>query len=161
MVDGVPDSLPRDAGMNVPGARISMHAVLVGEGGARFDDAALRGGGIAGDGLAWCDSPSALEAPARWLLVWVAVTHEPDGSRAYSGLSAEEFWVDAEGRRGYRAPGRGAHRDVALRGGVAVDGLDADQRAALRSALLAEDADAWDRASAAVLDALRTDTARP
>lgn len=54
---------------DVPGARTTLHPLLIGEGGARFD------------------SDEAAEAERR---MWVAVQHEPGGIRRYFGIAPAE-----------------------------------------------------------------------
>lgn len=83
------------------------------------------------DGEAYFEQPG----DSTGQLVWVAVTHAPDGARAYTGLAI-------------------ASRDTALRGRIALDELDTNARRALRQALILQDPDAWDRADDKVQEAL-------
>ncbi|HEY8484576.1 MAG TPA: YwhD family protein [Longimicrobiales bacterium] len=161
MIEGVPEDL-RVQAAPAPATRVSLHAVLVRDGEAHFDDGALHGRSLVEAGIEWVGSKEELEAPERWGVVWVAVTHDAGGSRAYSGLVANELWVDPLARRGFKDLARHVNgMDEATNGRVDLGALRPGEREALRRALVAEDPEAWDRASLAVVQAFRSGTRPP
>jgi hypothetical protein len=160
-IDRLPERLPL-FGDELPQAHVSLHTLLVRDGDAWFDDEAIQGRGADMAGIRWVDSLETLVSPERWQVVWVAVDHGVEGGRAYSGLAADELWIDRSARLGYRDAARHAERmDAAMRGRILPATLDATAREAVRRALLMRDPDAWDRAPEAVQRALRPGTDRP
>lgn len=122
-MERVPERLPL-FGETSPRGHISLHAVRVQDDEAFFQDTTARA----------IDEPD--PAARTDCTVWVAVTHRPDGTRAYTGLGANA-------------------RDVALEGRIDLGTLDARDRQSLRLALLVQDPDAWDRAPDEVHNALK------
>lgn len=153
-MDRVPERMP-PFGAELSSPYITLHAVLVRDGKAHFDDDAVHGTSDVEAGIRWVDDPGLLETPERWRVVWVAATHEPDGTRSYTGLAVDEILVERRRGIGYREDRRRARRrDAATRGEVELDGLSAADRVAVRRALIYRDPDAWDRASEALVRAL-------
>lgn len=135
---------------------VSLHAVLVRDGEAHFDDRILHDQSGVQAGVKWTASRDELEEPERWGVVWVGVTHEADGTRAYAGLVADEFWIDVRNHKGYRdAERQERNKAAALQGRLELGGLSATEREAVRQALILQDPDAWDRAPLEVQRALR------
>jgi hypothetical protein len=160
-IERLPERLPL-FGDELPQAHVSLHALRVRDGEAWFDDEAIHGLSAVMAGIRWVDSLQKLASPERWQIVWVAVDHGIEGGRAYTGLAADEFWIDRSARLGYRDVARHAERmDAAMRGRILLATLDATAREAVRRALLMRDPDAWDRAPEAVHRALRPGTDRP
>lgn len=154
-MDRMPERLPF-LGDELPATYITLHAVLVRDGKAHFDDEAVHGTSDVEAGIRWVDDPDLLESPERWRVIWVAATREADGTRAYSGLAADELLIDRRRGIGYRENRRRIRsRDAATRGEIHLDGLSHADRAAVRQALIYRDPDAWDHASEELVRALQ------
>lgn len=148
-------------GDELPEAHISLHAVLLHGGQGWFDDEGAHGFSFTDAGIQWTSSVEELEEPECWTVVWVAVTHSPDGTRAYTGLAADRFWFDRRSRKGVRYRNQDAVlMNSAVSGRILLDELPAADRETLRHTLLMRDPDAWDRASDAVRRALHPDRPR-
>ncbi|MDT3429011.1 hypothetical protein J2Z22_004607 [Paenibacillus forsythiae] len=90
-------------------------------------------------------SPNREEVPEGrqvWV-VWVAVERTPEGQH-YAGLTACEMWIDSEAKRGWKILADHVNRlDWALKRRIAVEGLGAQEKAALKSLLVSHNADWW------------------
>jgi hypothetical protein len=154
-MDDVPARTPTDAGPPGDGGHITVHGVLVRGSDAHFDQDALQGVSAVEAGAVTVGDAGELERPERWWLVWLAVSHEADGRRGYRGAAAAELVVDVMRKQSFRdRPAHAAALNAALRGEVALEPMTAEERAALRLALVREDPDAWDAASSRLLAAL-------
>jgi hypothetical protein len=139
--------------------RMTLHAVMVRDAEARFDDEAIYGRSAVESGIEWVgrDPDPEDEGLERWGVVWIAVRHEPDGTRAYTGVTAARLWVDPIARKGYKDSGHHTARlDAARQGRVELEPLGREEKEAGRQAMLRQDPDAWDQAHEAVLEAFRT-----
>lgn len=134
-----PERLPlfRDGGGH---GRISLHAVRIKDEEAYFEDTTLAELNADAESTeAVPDDATAETGLDAGHTVWVGVTHHPDGTRAYTGLGV-------------------GTRDAAIQGQIALGTLHAQDRKALRQALLTQDPEAWDQAPDEVHDALKNKT---
>ncbi|AIQ10688.1 YwhD family protein [Paenibacillus durus] len=76
-------------------------------------------------------------------VVWVAVERTPEGQH-YAGLTACEMWIDSEAKRGWKILADHVNKlDSALKRRIIVEGLGAQEKAALKSLLVSHNADWW------------------
>ncbi|QWU16386.1 YwhD family protein [Paenibacillus sophorae] len=76
-------------------------------------------------------------------VVWVAVERTPEGQH-YAGLTACEMWIDSEAKRGWKILADHVNKlDSALKRRIIVEGLGAQEKAALQSLLVSHNADWW------------------
>ncbi|SEU32020.1 YwhD family protein [Paenibacillus sp. NFR01] len=87
-------------------------------------------------------------------VVWVAVDRTPEGQH-YGGITACEMWIDDEARRGWKILADHVNKlDAALKRKVIVEGLGAEEKAALKSLLIAHNEAWWAASPDNVKDAL-------
>jgi hypothetical protein len=142
---------PLEAGAIEPGARLTMHAVLVHGTDAFFDEGAAQGFLQIEAGAARAASLEELQAPEQWHIAWVAAAHRADGARGYSGIATAPCWLDEGAHACYRDEEmERERREMALRGEIDVKDLTEDERRALARELVAHDPDAFDEASEAL-----------
>ncbi|MFD1776511.1 YwhD family protein [Paenibacillus rhizophilus] len=76
-------------------------------------------------------------------VVWVAVERTQEGQH-YAGLTACEMWIDSEAKRGWKILADHVNKlDSALKRRIVVEGLGAQEKAALKSLLISHNADWW------------------
>ncbi|AKG36975.1 YwhD family protein [Paenibacillus durus] len=76
-------------------------------------------------------------------VVWVAVERTPEGQH-YAGLTACEMWIDSEAKRGWKILADHVNKlDSALKRRIIVEGLGAQEKAALKSLLVSHNAEWW------------------
>jgi hypothetical protein len=79
-------------------------------------------------------------------IVWVAVDRAAEGSH-YAGLAACEMSIDEEARRGWKILADHVNRmDKAMKRHVLIDNLAPADRLRLKDALIANNAELWERA---------------
>jgi hypothetical protein len=87
-------------------------------------------------------------------VVWVAVDRTPEGQH-YAGITACEMWVDTEARRGWKILADHVNKlDSALKRKIIVEGLGAQDKAALKSLLIAHNEDWWEASREELKEAL-------
>jgi len=87
-------------------------------------------------------------------IVWVAVDFAEEG-KYYAGVTSCEMTVDPENRRGWKILADHVNRmDAALKRRVMVDNLGDKEKALLRSFLIDNDQEMWERSSDALKAAL-------
>jgi predicted nucleic acid-binding Zn finger protein len=80
-------------------------------------------------------------------IVWVAVGRNDEG-QYYAGVTACEMLVDSEARRGWKILADHVNKmDYALKRRIILEGLSETERAALKKALIAHNAEWWERSS--------------
>ncbi|WP_150275767.1 YwhD family protein [Paenibacillus tepidiphilus] len=80
-------------------------------------------------------------------VAWVAVDRTPEG-QFYGGVTACEMWIDTEARRGWKILADHVNKlDAALKRKIIVEGLSAENKAALKSLLIAHNEDWWKASS--------------
>ncbi|BCG56673.1 YwhD family protein [Paenibacillus sp. URB8-2] len=76
-------------------------------------------------------------------VVWVAVERTQEGQH-YAGLTACEMWIDSAAKRGWKILADHVNKlDSALKRRIVVEGLGAQEKAALKSLLISHNADWW------------------
>ncbi|WP_151737990.1 YwhD family protein [Paenibacillus tengchongensis] len=87
-------------------------------------------------------------------VVWVAVDRTPEG-QVYGGITACEMWIDSEARRGWKILADHVNKlDSALKRKIIVEGLSAEDKAALKSLLISHNEEWWNASSAELKAAL-------
>jgi len=123
----------------------TMVGILVRDGQAKVDDAALHGRSDVERGIRFSASPDGLEPDERWSLVFVAMKRGAEGLY-YHGLSSVPLWIDRPSRRGYRDVARSVNAmSEALAGDVRLADLPAGDRAAVARLLAERGKDVWER----------------
>lgn len=87
-------------------------------------------------------------------VVWVAVDHAEEGSY-YAGLAACEMLIDSEARKGWKLLVDHVNRmDAAMKRKVLADGLNENEKAALKQCLIDHHSDWWERSGESLKQAL-------
>jgi predicted nucleic acid-binding Zn finger protein len=87
-------------------------------------------------------------------IVWIAVDRNEEGS-LYGGATACEMLIDTEARRGWKVLADHVNRlDYAIKRRFMLDGLNAEEKAALKKLLVEHNQEWWDRSPEALKQAL-------
>lgn len=87
-------------------------------------------------------------------VVWVAVDRKEEGA-FYGGVTACEMLIDSEARRGWKIlPDHVNKMDQALKRRYVLDGLNDREKKALKDALIAHNAEWWERSPQELKDKL-------
>ncbi|BFH10498.1 YwhD family protein [Paenibacillus melissococcoides] len=121
--------------------------VIIDEGRAYIDMGAMHAKSKVERGIKF--SPNREDVPngRRCWIVWVAVDRTAEGT-SYGGVTACEMLIDTEARRGWKILADHVNNmDYAMKRRIIVDGLDAEEKAALRELLMTHNAEWWERSS--------------
>lgn len=87
-------------------------------------------------------------------VVWVAVDRNEEGAY-YAGVTACEMWIDSEAKRGWKILADHVNlMDRALKRRTILDGLNEQEKAALKDVLIANNAEMWERSGEELKQAL-------
>jgi predicted nucleic acid-binding Zn finger protein len=87
-------------------------------------------------------------------IVWIAVDRNEEGS-LYGGATACEMLIDTEARRGWKQLADHVNRlDYAIKRRFMLDGLNAEEKTALKTLLVEHNQEWWDRSSDTLKQAL-------
>ncbi len=91
----------------------------------------------------------------RCWIVWVAVDKKLGENAHYAGATACEMLVDEEARRGWKILADHVNRmDYAMKRRILLEGLNAEEKAALRQCLIQNNEDMWNHSSEELKQAL-------
>ncbi|MBD8500485.1 MULTISPECIES: YwhD family protein [Paenibacillus] len=123
----------------------SVSPVIIDEGRAYIDMGAMHAKSKVERGIKFSMNKEDVPNGRQCWIVWVAVDRSPEGS-FYGGLSACEMLVDTEAKRGWKILAEHVNKmDYAMKRRVIVDGLGAEEKAALRQLLETHNAEWWER----------------
>lgn len=87
-------------------------------------------------------------------IVWVAVDRTPEGPY-YAGVTACEMLVDPEAKRGWKILADHVNKmDYAMKRRIVLEGLEENEKAALKKQLVEHNEEWWNRSEAALKEAL-------
>ncbi len=90
----------------------------------------------------------------RCWIVWVAVDRTPEGPY-YAGVTACEMLVDPEAKRGWKILADHVNKmDYAMKRRIVLEGLEENEKAALKKQLVEHNEEWWNRSEAALKEAL-------
>ncbi|MGG4551508.1 YwhD family protein [Paenibacillus humicus] len=91
-------------------------------------------------------------------IVWVAVDRTPELGQFYGGMTACEMLIDTEARRGWKILADHVNKmDYALKRRVILDGVGAEEKAALKKLLIETNEEWWEKSSDELKAALETE----
>ncbi len=139
----------------------SIVGVVVRDGVAKVDDAALHGRSDIERGIRFSQSPAGLEPDERWSVVFLAMKRGPEGLY-YHGAACAPLWIDRPRRCGYRDIARSVNcMSDAVAGRVELHELAPGDLKALAALLRERGRDVWQRTPAATRLGLGEGLLRP
>lgn len=132
----------------------SVSCVMIDNGEAYIDVGAMHAKSKIEKGIKF--SPNKEDVPNGRLcwIVWVAVDRNEEGS-FYAGATACPMLVDTEARRGWKILAQHVNNlDYAIKRRFVLDELSADEKRALKSLLVANNAEWWERSPDKLKEAL-------
>ncbi|MCE5172198.1 YwhD family protein [Paenibacillus profundus] len=121
--------------------------VIIDEGKAYIDLGAMHAKSKVERGIKFIPNKEDVPNGRKCWIVWVAVDRTPEGA-CYGGLAACEMLVDTEAKRGWKILADHVNKmDNAMKRRIILDGLDAEEKAALRELLMTHNAEWWERSS--------------
>lgn len=138
------------------GTGVLLHALVIEGSRAEFDAGALHGRSRVEAGISFVSDPRQVPKGRCLPLVWVAM--DPNPHPRYVGVVASFLLIDPEAKIGFKDLVRQASQMIAaLRGKVDVGALNAEERRALKAALIEYSPDLWERADPKLHQALEGD----
>lgn len=128
------------------------------DGSVRLDGGALHGRSELESGLQIVQKRELVGEGISCWIVWVVVElDEADKPLRYKGLSTSELFVNPDKRLGYRSLAEHVNRmSEAMRGGVNLTRLSAQERQKVKAQLMAIGAELWERSSTSLKQALES-----
>jgi hypothetical protein len=125
----------------------SVSSIIVDGDEAYIDDGALHAKSKVEKGIKFSINKEDVPNGRKCWIVWVAVDRNEEG-QFYGGLAACEMLVDPEARRGWKILADHVNRmDKAMKRQVLVEGMNDQEKAALKRALVEHNPQWWDRSS--------------
>ncbi|MFD3261918.1 YwhD family protein [Paenibacillus lentus] len=126
----------------------SMSPVIIDGGEAYIDIGAMHAKSKVEKGIKFSTNREDVPNGRQVWIVWVAVDRTPEAGQFYGGMTACEMWIDTEARRGWKILADHVNKmDYALKRKIILDGLGAEQKAALKKLLVETNEEWWEKSS--------------
>lgn len=117
--------------------------VIVDQGEAKVDMGAMHAKSKVEKGIKFSANREDVPNGRLVWVVWVAVDRTLEG-QFYGGATACEMWIDTEARRGYKILAEHVNKlDSALKRKVMLEGMNAEDKAALKNLLITRNEEWW------------------
>ena len=121
----------------------SVSPVIIDGGEAKVDMGAMHAKSRVEKGIKFSANKEDVPNGRQVWIVWVAVDRDEHG-QFYGGATACEMWIDEEAKRGWKILAEHVNKlDAALKRKVQLDGLGAEEKAALKQLLMTRKEEWW------------------
>jgi hypothetical protein len=125
----------------------SVSPVIIDQGEAKVDVGAIHAKSKVEKGIKFSANREDVPNGRLVWVVWVAVDRTPEG-QLYGGVTACEMWIDTEARRGYKILADHVNKlDAALKRKIILDGMNAEDKIALKNLLITRNEEWWEASS--------------
>lgn len=132
----------------------SVSSVIIDQGEAYVDMGAMHAKSKIERGIRFSTDKESVPNGRKCWVVWVAVDRNEEGTY-YAGVAACEMLIDSEARKGWKILADHVNRmDAAMKRKVMVEGLNDEEKAALKKCLVDHNPEWWERSDEALKQAL-------
>jgi len=136
----------------------NVSGVIVDGGTAYFDPGTLHAKSRLERGIKFSTNKEDVPNGRRCWIVWVAADRNEEGAMYYAGVTACEMLIDEEARRGWKILADHVNRmDYAMKRRIMLDGLSAEEKAALKRCLIEHSEAMWNASGEELKRQLETD----